>query len=120
MKILIQFSLLTSSILFYNSSKNRKPLEIYLMSSFVNDSIMLNTETNNFEILPKFSTNECFGLAASIFFNMSDKESTKIIKDLKRGVTSSIKYSREYTYLYIYYHDKNFIFNYTKKILVLQ
>ena len=90
------------------------------MSSYKNDSIMLKTETNNLKILPKVSTNESLGQAASIFFGMSDKDSTIIIKDLKRGVTDSIRYSGEFGYLYIYYDYNKFVFNYSKKILVLE
>ena len=104
---------------FKSYSQKTNTLEICLMNSFGNDSILLKSQSNS-ELLTNISTNEFSGKAKSIFFNMNTNDSTIIIKDLKKNIVDSVKYKCNYEYLYIFYHEHRFRFEYSNKLRMMQ
>src|SRR5688572_18792510 len=98
-----------------NNSKKCKYLEVYMMSSFRNDSINIRTEISNSHSM-RLNTNLVLGQATSFYFVMKEKDSTIYIKDIINKNSDSIKYHPEYPYLYIYYRKPIFTFRYSKKL----
>lgn len=94
-------------------------LEVYLMGSFQNDSIIIKTKRNN-NFSGRLKTDLSTGQAMSFRFLMKKDDSVIFIKDLINKTYDSVKYNSLYPYLYIYYDRPKFKFNYSKKILLLE
>lgn len=108
-----------NSFLLRTNTKECKYLEIYLMSSFRNDSINLRTEKSNNESF-RLNTQLSLGQAKSCYFIMTEKDSTIYIRDVINRNFDSVKYQPKYPYLYIYYSRPKFTFRYSQKLWFLE
>lgn len=120
MKLLVLITFLSLSCYsFITTIKQSKYLEIFIMSSFRNDSINLRTEVSNNKSF-RVNTQLSIGQATSFYLNMTESDSTIFINDVIGGNYDSVRYRPEYRYLYIYYKRPKFTFEFSNKLLSLE
>jgi hypothetical protein len=115
----VYLGLLSLSCFAFKTSSKEKYLEVFIMSSFENDSIRLKTTVSNDKSF-KATTSPSLGQATSLFLKMSKTDTTIYIYDLVNRTSDSIKFQPMYRYLYIFYQRPKFSFEYSLKPLLLE
>lgn len=119
MKIILLILLVTACSLTKQHSKQIRYMDVFLMNSFRSDSINIKTQVSNNKSF-NVTTNLSLGQAKSLVLTIREGDTTIIVKDVIRGNTDSVKCKIYHPYLYVYYQQSQFTFNFSDKLLILE
>jgi hypothetical protein len=120
MRILLFLTMVLPLVFFCNSQSNKcKYLQVFLMGTFRDDSISIETEIGSV-YFKRISTDLSTGQAHSVLLEFKTANSTIKVRDVINRNFDSVKYDGSYPYLYIYYQKPKIIFNYSKDLLMLE
>lgn len=117
MKFLIVLYTLIAYCCMHRSHLQDKHLQIYFMSDFRNDSIFITTGKSNSKNIRVTTDNSIGASFTNLIFMMREGDNVITVKNLSTNVTDSIKYTSEHKYLYVFYQQKRFSFEFSNKLL---